>query len=78
MKRLSETMISRLHIDENELTFYNIQENPKTPYSCQEDPTLLSVQIEKFNYSLPYKEYFGGVVSMKLNQFLSINGMSNR
>jgi len=54
------------------------QENPNTSYLCNQDPTLLSAYIEKFKYKLPYQDYFGGVVSMKLNQFVSINGMSNR
>ena len=55
-----------------------IQENPDTPYLCNEDPTLLSVYVEKFKYTHRYKDIFGGVVSIKLNQFVSINGMSNK
>ena len=60
------------------IIFYQLQESPNTPYSCNEDPTLLSVYVEKFNFKLVYDTYFGGVVSIKLHQFLSINGMSNR
>ena len=48
------------------------------PYLCLGKPTLLSVSIEKFNYVPQYEGFFGGVVSLTLDQFLSINGMSNR
>ena len=41
-------------------------------------PTLLSSLVEKFEYKLPYSDYFGGVVSINLEDYLSINGMSNR
>ena len=63
----------------NKSIFHTLtQENPGTSYLCNKDPTLLSVYIEKFKYKLPYQDYFGGVVSIKLDQFVSINGMSNR
>ena len=54
------------------------QERPDVPYYCLDQPTQLSSRLEKYNFKLPYADNFGGVVSLTLDQFMSINGMSNR
>uniref|UniRef100_A0AC35G8S0 Galactosyltransferase C-terminal domain-containing protein n=1 Tax=Panagrolaimus sp. PS1159 TaxID=55785 RepID=A0AC35G8S0_9BILA len=33
--------------------------------------------MNKFNYSVPYEEYFGGVSAMLRSQFEKLNGFSN-
>ena len=37
----------------------------------------MSVAVDKFNYKLPYKEIFGGVVAISTNVFRELNGFSN-
>ena len=59
-------------------SFYMFQERPDVPYFCLDQPALLSVRVQKYNFKLPYPEYFGGVVSLTVDQFMLINGMSNR
>ena len=38
----------------------------------------MSVAVDKWKYKLPYKEIFGGVVSMKTTLFRNLNGFSNQ
>ena len=38
----------------------------------------MSVGVDKWKYKLPYKEIFGGVVSMKTTLFRNLNGFSNQ
>ena len=38
----------------------------------------MSVAVDKWKYKLPYKEIFGGVVSMKKTLFRNLNGFSNQ
>ncbi|CAI4223667.1 unnamed protein product [Auanema sp. JU1783] len=47
-------------------------------YSCTESPAHLSSAIDKFNESLPYPHYFGGVCAFTKQDYLSVNGASNR
>ncbi|XP_061777970.1 beta-1,4-galactosyltransferase 1-like [Nerophis ophidion] len=46
-------------------------------YRCFDSPRHLAVAIDKFQYSLPYNTYFGGVSSLSKEQYLKINGFSN-
>uniref|UniRef100_A0A3Q2NVG6 Beta-1,4-galactosyltransferase n=1 Tax=Fundulus heteroclitus TaxID=8078 RepID=A0A3Q2NVG6_FUNHE len=46
-------------------------------YRCFDSPRHLAVAMDKFNFHLPYKTYFGGVSSMSKQQFLKINGCPN-
>ena len=56
-----------------------IPESLSIPYNCESGiPTLLSTANSKFNYSIPYNDYFGGVTSFPLKDYLKINGMANK
>jgi glycosyltransferase involved in cell wall biosynthesis len=46
-------------------------------YSYTEYPTHISAHIEKFNYNLPYDDFFGTVCGINKDHFLKINGYSN-
>uniref|UniRef100_A0A914PS34 Beta-1,4-N-acetylgalactosaminyltransferase bre-4 n=1 Tax=Panagrolaimus davidi TaxID=227884 RepID=A0A914PS34_9BILA len=54
-----------------------LPENPSNIYTCKKRPTHFSSAINKFNYSVPYEEYFGGVSAMLRSQFEKLNGFSN-
>ena len=38
----------------------------------------MSVAVDKFNYTLPYGNLFGGVVAISLDHFMKVNGYSNQ
>lgn len=40
-------------------------------------PLHLATEVEQFNYTMPYPEYFGGVVLFTKQQFSFINGYTN-
>uniref|UniRef100_A0A3P8UBG1 Beta-1,4-galactosyltransferase n=1 Tax=Amphiprion percula TaxID=161767 RepID=A0A3P8UBG1_AMPPE len=46
-------------------------------YKCFDNPRHLAVAMDKFNFRLPYKTYFGGVSSLFKDQYLKINGFPN-
>ncbi|GAB1288394.1 Beta-1,4-galactosyltransferase 1 [Apodemus speciosus] len=46
-------------------------------YRCFSQPRHISVAMDKFGYSLPYVQYFGGVSALSKQQFLAINGFPN-
>lgn len=46
-------------------------------YRCFDNPRHLAVGMDKFNFQLPYKNFFGGVSSLSKDQFLKINGFPN-
>lgn len=46
-------------------------------YVCSDSPRHMSSANSKFNYTLPYFEYAGGVISFTPGQFKAINGFSN-
>ncbi|XP_013140943.1 PREDICTED: beta-1,4-N-acetylgalactosaminyltransferase bre-4-like [Papilio polytes] len=47
-------------------------------YSCPEQPRHMSALIDKFSFKLPYKDIFGGVSAMTVEQFTKVNGFSNK
>ncbi|XP_075056485.1 beta-1,4-galactosyltransferase 1-like [Mixophyes fleayi] len=47
-------------------------------YRCSKNPKHMANSVDKFSYSLPYSTLFGGVVAFTKEQFLKINGFSNR
>uniref|UniRef100_UPI003AABFD1A beta-1,4-galactosyltransferase 1-like n=1 Tax=Centroberyx gerrardi TaxID=166262 RepID=UPI003AABFD1A len=51
--------------------------NDRNLYRCFDEPRHLSVAMDKFNYKLPYNNYFGGVASFSKDQYLKINGFPN-
>lgn len=46
-------------------------------YRCFHNPRHMAVAMDKFNFQLPYKTFFGGVSSLSKDQFLAINGFPN-
>ena len=48
-----------------------------TLYQCHGNPLHLSVEVEKFDFRMPYKMYAGGILSMQRSTVTSFNGMSN-
>ncbi|XP_077365421.1 beta-1,4-galactosyltransferase 1-like [Festucalex cinctus] len=46
-------------------------------YRCFGNPRHLAVAMDKFQFSLPYQNYFGGVCSLSKEQYLRINGFPN-
>lgn len=46
-------------------------------YKCYDNPRHFAVAMDKFNFKLPYKRYFGGVSSLSNDQYLKINGFPN-
>ncbi|KAM4606160.1 beta-1,4-galactosyltransferase 1-like [Polymixia lowei] len=46
-------------------------------YRCYSEPRHMAVAMDKFQFSLPYKTYFGGVVSFSKDHYMKINGFSN-
>nr|XP_020754319.1 beta-1,4-galactosyltransferase 1 isoform X2 [Odocoileus virginianus texanus] len=51
--------------------------NDHNTYRCFSQPRHISVAMDKFGFSLPYVQYFGGVSALSKQQFLSINGFPN-
>ncbi|KAI8518521.1 Beta-1,4-galactosyltransferase 3 [Branchiostoma belcheri] len=52
-------------------------EDDRNAYSCSASPRHLSVAIDKFNYTLPYKQLFGGVTALSASHYQTLNGYSN-
>lgn len=46
-------------------------------YVCSHKPHHMATNIDKFHSKMPYKNYIGGVISMKPEIFQLVNGMSN-
>ncbi|XP_049876132.1 beta-1,4-N-acetylgalactosaminyltransferase bre-4-like isoform X2 [Pectinophora gossypiella] len=47
-------------------------------YTCPRQPRHMSCAIDKLNYKLPYEQIFGGVSAMTNEQFVKVNGFSNK
>ncbi|XP_066293590.1 beta-1,4-galactosyltransferase 2-like [Branchiostoma lanceolatum] len=54
-----------------------IPEDDRNLYTCRDSPRHLSVAIDKFNYTLPYEQLFGGVTALKTSHYRQLNGYSN-
>ncbi|KAK3793560.1 hypothetical protein RRG08_023877 [Elysia crispata] len=54
-----------------------IPTNDKCLYRCTHNPRHFLSGVSKWKYRLPYKSYFGGVVSFTRDQYRKINGDSN-
>ncbi|XP_026321702.1 beta-1,4-N-acetylgalactosaminyltransferase bre-4-like [Hyposmocoma kahamanoa] len=50
----------------------------RNTYSCPRQPRHMSAAIDKFKYQLLYEELFGGVSAMTYEQFVKVNGFSNK
>ncbi|KAG9472660.1 beta-1,4-galactosyltransferase 3-like [Eleutherodactylus coqui] len=55
-----------------------VPENDHNLYICDDSyPKHLSSAMDKFQYSLPYWTYFGGVSALTPDQFMKMNGFPN-
>ncbi|XP_032889176.1 beta-1,4-galactosyltransferase 4 [Amblyraja radiata] len=55
-----------------------IPENDFNLYICDQEPKHFVVGRNSTGYRLRYRAYFGGVTAMSREQFLKVNGFSNR
>jgi beta-1,4-galactosyltransferase 1 len=54
-----------------------IPEDDRNMYSCPIYPRHMSVAIDEMNYKLTYEELIGGVLNIRIDHFLTVNGYSN-
>jgi beta-1,4-galactosyltransferase 1 len=54
-----------------------IPEDDRNMYSCPIFPRHMSVAIDEMNYKLTYEELIGGVLNIRTDHFLTVNGYSN-
>ncbi|CAJ0930054.1 unnamed protein product, partial [Mesorhabditis belari] len=52
-------------------------EDDRNLYSCPQQPRHMSVAIDKFGYSLPYRSIFGGISGLTKEHMQKMNGFSN-
>lgn len=55
-----------------------LPEDDRNLYTCPEQPRHMSVAVSTLRYRLPYKDIFGGVSALTLEQFKTVNGFSNK
>ncbi|XP_034254744.1 beta-1,4-N-acetylgalactosaminyltransferase bre-4-like isoform X2 [Thrips palmi] len=55
-----------------------LPEDDRNLYTCPEQPRHMSVAVSTLKYKLPYKDIFGGVSALTLDQFKTVNGFSNK
>uniref|UniRef100_A0A8C5VB98 Beta-1,4-galactosyltransferase n=1 Tax=Microcebus murinus TaxID=30608 RepID=A0A8C5VB98_MICMU len=55
----------------------HLPENDRNYYGCGEMPRHFAAKLDKYMYILPYKEFFGGVSGLTVEQFRKINGFPN-
>lgn len=82
-KGLLQNIGARFAIDEGFpcLIFHNVGMVPvdeSNLYVCMNEPRHLSTAIDKYRFLLPYKEWVGGALAIRTDQFVSINGYSNK
>jgi len=54
-----------------------IPEDDRNMYSCPIFPRHMSVAVDEMNYKLTYEELIGGVLNIRGDHFLTVNGYSN-
>ncbi|XP_059922266.1 beta-1,4-galactosyltransferase 5-like, partial [Gadus macrocephalus] len=52
----------------------HIPENDRNYYGCGQMPRHFAAKLDKYMYILPYREFFGGVSGLTVEQFCKING----
>ena len=55
----------------------HLPEDARNLYSCPDQPRHMAVAIDKWNYKMPYRGYFGGIVALRREYYEKINGVSN-
>ena len=56
----------------------HLPEDTRNLYSCPDQPRVMAVAVDKWNYTMLYAHYFGGVVALRKEHFEKINGVSNK
>lgn len=70
--------IGYLEFDADYYVFHDVDMLPeKADYSFPKVPVHLATQVEQFNYTMPYPEYFGGVTLFNKFDFKRVNGFTN-
>lgn len=54
-----------------------LPEDDRNLYTCGYYPKHQAVLVEQFNYSMPYLEFVGGIITMTPGRFKQVNGFSN-
>lgn len=52
-------------------------QDDRTPYNCPDTPRHLGAFVSNLGYQLWYKELVGGALSMRMEDYLAVNGYSN-
>jgi hypothetical protein len=52
-------------------------QDDRSPYDCPPTPRHLGAFVSSLGYQLWYKEIVGGALSIKMSDYLAINGYSN-
>ncbi|KAJ8729324.1 hypothetical protein PYW08_000905 [Mythimna loreyi] len=52
--------------------------NTTNLYVCTNEPRHMSIGIDKYRFMLQYEDLIGGVVALKTEQYVAMNGYSNR
>ncbi|XP_052063150.1 beta-1,4-N-acetylgalactosaminyltransferase bre-4-like [Mytilus californianus] len=55
-----------------------IAEDDRNFFTCGYYPKHLAVNVEQFNYTMPYADFFGGISNMPSSVFAQVNGFSNQ
>jgi hypothetical protein len=69
----------RAHVIVDCIVFHDVDlvPDPGVPYTVCTHPTQLGSELEHFNWGVPYAASAGGIVSMRPQDWIAINGMSN-
>ncbi|XP_072307441.1 beta-1,4-galactosyltransferase 1-like [Eucyclogobius newberryi] len=80
-KLLNAGYVEALKVDDYECFVFSdvdlVPLDDRNLYRCFDNPRHLAVGMDKFNFGLPYRNFFGGVSSFSKNQYMKINGFSN-
>ena len=56
----------------------HIPEDDRNLYQCAEGPRLMTMSVDRWNYTLKYEAFFGAVTAISSTQFKLLNGYSNQ
>ncbi|CAF1261988.1 unnamed protein product [Rotaria sordida] len=51
-----------------------LPEDLRNIYKCEDRPRHMAVAMDKFNHTLPYSDFFGGVTAFRPSDILGVNG----
>jgi hypothetical protein len=61
----------------HDVDMYLAKNTDRVVYDYPLNPTHIATRCKQFNYKMPYKNYFGGVVLISSFDFMFVNGFSN-